>query len=159
MKNIHKLLASSIIILALGGVLYNAKRVGPDYLYPPSYKIATTSYTELTKDFNGQTYSKAHRKLRTSDKCEGEKDHTVPLSLGGADDPKNLWCQPEVNKWNDVNYGFREKDRLEFYLYQQMKSKNVTVKEAQKKITEDWVREYRKMNNFGGLAVDPDDVP
>jgi hypothetical protein len=41
-----------------------------------------------------------------------EVDHFIPLSIGGSNDDKNLWPEPAV-----PIPGFREKDKVEYYLY------------------------------------------
>src|SRR3990167_4229298 len=86
-----------------------------------------------------------------------EYDHFVPISLGGAPkNEKNLWAQPlflkitricegkntDDPKCNDgefgaagmvYDYGAKSKDRVEFFLYREMCSGRITLKEAQSK--------------------------
>jgi hypothetical protein len=77
--------------------------------------VATTDVREVCGYVDGSSYSHRHRattwKVRREILREygvprpfyGEIDHRVPLCLGGADAPPNLWPQDD----------FREKDRLE----------------------------------------------
>ena len=64
--------------------------------------------------------------------------------MGGANSLNNLWAQPEINKWNGANYGFREKDKLESYLCAKVKSGTIGVREAQEMMRSDWVKYYKK---------------
>lgn len=142
--------------------------VGPDRLYPdPKFtkgKVETSSFVDLIKSYNGQTYSQAHRAVSSSEKktiCAeyvhncGEKveiDHFIPLAIGGSNDTTNLWAQPEVNDWNGQDFGFHTKDKLETFLVAKVKKGEVAPKVAQDCIASDWVYCYQKYigNNLGG---------
>ena len=162
--------------IATIAVLAPSQHIGPANLYPnPTLTqgvISTQDFATLT--VTNPTYSQAHRNTSQSLKNEvraeyptcpqnAEIDHLVPLALGGADVKGNLWCQPAINQWNGMNYGFHEKDRLEAYLVLQMKAGNITPKDAQGCIITDWVRCYQQNVNakssYGsvGNSVDPDD--
>ena len=118
---------------------------------------------------------------KDTDPSHYEYDHFVPISLGGAPkDIRNLWAQRfasmgfsikdvkhtdkdtsfTVNRFRFV-YGAKEKDRVEFFLYREMCSGRITLKEAQSKILNDWRIEYDKMQGTFGAQeeyVDPDDL-
>lgn len=141
----------------------SAKHVGPDYLYPDSRltpgRAETDSFADLTKSYNGQTYSQAHRAVSSSEKkticaeyptqCRGkvEIDHYIPLAIGGSNDTANLWAQPEKNEWNSKDYGFHAKDKLETFLVIKVKKGDIAPKDAQQCIVKDWIACYNKYIN------------
>lgn len=65
-----------------------------------------------------------------------ELDHLLPLELGGKDDERNLWVQfaPE----------FHYKDHLENYLKVQVCTERMSLADAQREITTNWVASYEK---------------
>lgn len=75
--------------------------------------------------------------------CPGkaqEIDHLISLELGGADDVRNLW--PE--KYAPVP-GAHQKDLVENYLHKQVCAGAITLPEAQREISTNWLAVYRKM--------------
>ncbi len=69
-----------------------------------------------------------------------EEDHLIPLNIGGApDDPRNLWPQARNSQWNAAR-----KDDLEFKLYKQVCEGRVSLVDAQKVYTTDWIAGYKK---------------
>lgn len=167
--------AAAIVTVA---VAVSSSHIGPATLYPDSKltpgAIATQSFAGLTTTAPCGTYSQCHRNTSSAQKTQVEKeypacpskheiDHLIPLALGGADDVKNLWCQPEVNAWNGQDFGYHAKDKLETYLVIQMKAGAIAPKDAQQCILSDWVKCYQKYfsnQKFGALYVpdDEDDV-
>lgn len=67
----------------------------------------------------------------------GTLDHLIPVSLGGTNDPENLWPQPP-NK----ELGPEAKHKLEEKLVQLVCDKTLTLKQAQDTIRKDWVKAY-----------------
>jgi hypothetical protein len=67
--------------------------------------------------------------------CPGccEVDHLIPLELGGSNDIKNLWPEPE-----DPRPGFHEKDQLERTLHSRVCKRMMSLADAQKCIAADW---------------------
>lgn len=72
-----------------------------------------------------------------------EVDHLISLELGGSNDLANLW--PEAA---NPNPGFHDKDKLENRLHQLVCSGEMTLPEAQRDISGDWLRVYERL--FGG---------
>ena len=69
-----------------------------------------------------------------------EIDHLVPLCLGGADDPSNLWPQPRRSiepQWNA-----EAKDRLERQLCALVCDQLLDLGDAQEAIIRDWIAAY-----------------
>lgn len=167
-------------VLGLGVALaLSSHLVGPKTLYPnPALTpglIATQNIADLTATSACGTYSQCHRAtsaaLKTQVRSEysgcpsgagqSEIDHFVPLALGGADDVKNLWCEPLDLPWQGGNYGFKTKDKLENYLVIEVKAGLLAPANAQQCILDDWVACYQKyVANKGSFgAVDnPGDV-
>lgn len=164
-------LASTAAITAALIVTHTSNHVGPANLYPDPKltpgKVATQSFEVLiAKNRDGQTYSQQNRNTTESQKrqvcaeypenCKAgihEIDHFCPLALGCADDVANLWAQPEHAIWNDVDYGYHTKDKLETFLVIQMKAGKISPKAAQDCILSDWVSCYGKY--FSGFSADP----
>ena len=69
-----------------------------------------------------------------------ELDHLVPLELGGADGLGNIWpqCGPDAVTLN-ARY-FKQKDRVENYLAQEVKSGRIALGSAQRGIASDWTQ-------------------
>jgi hypothetical protein len=68
-----------------------------------------------------------------------EVDRLIPLELGGSNEIKNLWPQPD-----DVRPGWPEKDQLENELHTQVCSGKTSLTEAQKCIASNWVDCWKK---------------
>jgi hypothetical protein len=68
-----------------------------------------------------------------------EVDHLIPLLLGGSNSQKNLWPQPFSGEWNA-----RMKDRLEVKLGNLVCSGKVSLEQAQKDISSNWIEAYKK---------------
>jgi hypothetical protein len=167
----HKTQATSSAPAATEAMALHLGHVGPASLYPaPNLtpgKYDTLSVSDLTKKWtegcpNGKTsctYSQAHRNVPASEHkqvydeynvpqpkrniANGEVDHFYPLCAGGSNDVSNLWYQPITNDWNGQNFGFKEKDRLETYICQEIVAKRMDPKDAYKRLTQDWVKFYQ----------------
>jgi hypothetical protein len=63
-----------------------------------------------------------------------EVDHFIPLELGGDNTIENLWAEPASPK-----PGFHEKDHVEDYLHKQVCSGTMTLDDAEKATTTDWL--------------------
>lgn len=69
-----------------------------------------------------------------------EVDHLIPLALGGSNSISNLW--PEAA---EPVPGFREKDIVEIYLYQEVCAGRVDLNIAQAQIAKDWFTIYKNI--------------
>ncbi len=70
-----------------------------------------------------------------------ELDHLIPLALAGSNDVANLF--PEAA---DPAPGFKEKDVVEVYLYQEACAGHIDVGSAQSQIAKDWLSIYNKLS-------------
>lgn len=68
-----------------------------------------------------------------------EVDHLIPLELGGSNDMKNLWPQPD-----DPRPGDAEKDSLEDDLHARVCKGEMSLADAQKCIASNWVGCWEK---------------
>lgn len=142
---------------------------GPAYLYPnPSLTPGATIPGVTAKDISNPGYAKRTRKVTEAQKnriyakygikrVKGagkfEVDHFIPLSLGGSNDDENLWPEPYAPR-----PGALEKDRVENYLYHQVRKGNITLKEAQDLIRTDWYKLYLRIKDHKPAADEKDDL-
>ncbi len=68
-----------------------------------------------------------------------EFDHLISLELGGSNDIANIWPQPYAGAWSA-----RHKDRLENKLHRLVCGGELSLRDAQHAIAEDWVAAYHK---------------
>ncbi len=71
---------------------------------------------------------------------EYEVDHLISLELGGSNDIANLWPEAALPV-----PGFHEKDLVENYLHSRVCSGVISLQEAQKEISTDWLSVYNSM--------------
>ena len=69
----------------------------------------------------------------------GELDHLIPISLGGTNDPDNLWPIPASK-----DMGPEQKKALDAKLHELVCNKTVKLKDAQDSIKKDWVKAYNE---------------
>lgn len=168
--------ATSTEVQAVSPVATPTNHIAPENLYPDENltpgKVDTTDIKVLTdrypcpKSLNKATcsYSEAFRYVPISEKdqvckeypkncaVKHEIDHFIPIALGGSNDIKNLWAQPETNFWNGINYGFRQKDQLEVLLIAKVKVGELSPEDADICLVSDWIRcfqKYIKPENMG----------
>lgn len=70
---------------------------------------------------------------------EYEVDHLISLELGGSNDIANLW--PEAAS---PTPGFHQKDRYENYLHDQVCSGAISLEEAQRRISSNWLQYWQE---------------
>src|SRR4051812_31195976 len=69
----------------------------------------------------------------------GELDHLIPVSLGGTNDPENVWPIP-----SSKDMGPEQKKALDVKLHQLVCDKTIKLKDAQDAIRKDWVKAYNQ---------------
>ena len=97
--------------------------------YTKSIRLATT-YSDPEKVNSARAYG------YTGNLHTAELDHLMPLELGGANDPRNLWTQPndKVGATGTTN----PKDGVESSAHAAVCAGRVTLKAAQEAILKDW---------------------
>jgi hypothetical protein len=88
-------------------------------------------HRNVTESMRDQVYAEYER-TRGPSCCE--VDHLVPLELGGTNDLKNLWPQPD-----DPRPGDAEKDQLENELHHLVCAGKMPLADAQRCIESNWV--------------------
>ena len=68
-----------------------------------------------------------------------EVDHLISLELGGSNALSNLWPQPYAGEWNA-----HQKDKLEHKLHKLVCSGQITLEDAQREISINWIDAYKK---------------
>ena len=104
-------------------------------------KICTSGYTATVRNVPESVKKQVFAEYGidpTSDKFE--VDHLISLELGGSNDIKNLWPQSYTTQPLNAH----RKDVLENKLHDMICSKQITIQEAQKTISTDWVKAYNK---------------
>lgn len=108
-------------------------------------KLKKQIYTQYGLTGNHTGYCKDLSKydnngsLIVGQKDEGcEIDHLRSLQLGGSNDITNLWPQPYFGQWNA-----HDKDLLEGYLHRQICKGKLTIDQAQKEISTNWIESYK----------------
>lgn len=98
-------------------------------------------YTKTVRNVSDSTRQKvfAEYGIPYSEHSNYEVDHLISLELGGSNDISNLW--PENSK---IEYGSLVKDKFENYLHSQICSGKITVQEAQKQISGNWLKYYQE---------------
>jgi hypothetical protein len=95
-----------------------------------------TKHRHVTKEMRDQVYSEYGR-TRGPDCCE--VDHLILLELGGSNDLKNLWPQPDQPR-----PGWGDKDQLENELHGEVCSGKMALADAQQCIASNWVQCWEK---------------
>lgn len=162
-----------VFLLAAGLWFYFAggssdQLAGPPHLYPnPALTPGAVIPGVTARDVSTPGYAKRARKVTESQKNriyakygikrvkgsgQYEVDHFIPLSLGGSNDDENLWPEPY-----NPRPGAFEKDKVESYLYHQVRKGNITLQEAQELIRKDWYKLYLQIKDKKPAPDERDD--
>jgi hypothetical protein len=76
---------------------------------------------------------------RCSEKDGCEIDHLIPLLLGSTNDISNLWPQ----RYSGTPWSAHIKDKYENFLHAQICAGKMTLEQAQKEISSDWIAGYK----------------
>lgn len=102
--------------------------------------VCKVGYTKTIRDVSETTKKKvfAEYGIPYSQHSNYEVDHLISLELGGGNDISNLW--PENSK---IQSGSLTKDGFENYLHSQVCGGKMTIQEAQKEISGNWLKYYQ----------------
>jgi hypothetical protein len=113
-------------------------RAGDDML--PDRKLTPGAIARRDKDRNGVTeemerkvFDRYHIAWRR--RPEFKVDHLIPVELGGADTVENLWPQSLFTR----PYNAQRKELLTQRLLARIAAGQMTLAQAQKEISEDWI--------------------
>ena len=165
MKKPSLIIISSLVLLASSMVTISAaygiqtktshctaNQALPDSTCTPG-AVLTTNISTICKS----GYTKTVRDVSTSEKKQVfseygipwssrsnyEVDHLISLELGGSNDISNLWPESSV-----IKNGSLTKDKLENSLHAQICSDKMSIVEAQREISTNWLQ-------YSGAAVAP----
>lgn len=125
-----------------------ANQILPDSACTPGSVLTTdisvickSGYTKTVRNVSDTTRQKvfAEYGIPYSEHRNYEIDHLISLELGGSNDISNLW--PENS---NIANGSLTKDKFENYLHSQICNGKMTVQEAQKQISGNWLKYYRE---------------
>jgi hypothetical protein len=110
-------------------------------------ELCSTSTRDYRETMDPDAKREAYQRYGLAHQCEGycsgpegcEVDHLVPLELGGANDPRNLWPEPFAGAW-----GAHSKDKLENTLHNMVCEGHLPLEQAQHEIATDWEAAYRR---------------
>lgn len=101
--------------------------------------ICTVGYTKTVRNVTDTLKKKVFKEYDIDWKNRGnyEVDHIISLELGGSNDISNLYPESYL-----ITNGARVKDKFENYLHKQVCDKKLSIEEAQKEISSDWLTNY-----------------
>ncbi len=101
--------------------------------------ICTVGYTKTVRDVSLSEKKKVFQEygIPYSQHSNYEVDHIISLELGGSNDIKNLFPESYL-----ISNGARTKDKLENYLHKKVCNGSVSIQEAQKEISTNWLKYY-----------------
>src|SRR5258706_2261473 len=102
--------------------------------------FTTKTYRHVTSAMKHQAYAFYNMQPFKGTCAKGcEVDHLVSLSIGGANSIKNLWPEPFGASCNA-----HMKDRYENSLHKQVCSGKMSLEDAQKEISTNWIAGYHR---------------
>ena len=106
--------------------------------------VCVVGYTKKVRDVSTATMKNVFKEynLPWSTRSNYEIDHIISLELGGSNDISNLFPESYI-----INNGARVKDTFENYLHSQVCKGSMTLVEAQKEISGDWLSYYQQWKN------------
>lgn len=117
--------------------------VSLDVLRDPRWRtrsVRNCENSEAQKHIAYRWYDVQKPRINSNQNQVCELDHLVPLELGGADGLGNIWpqCGPDAVTLNE-RY-FKQKDHVENYLAEEVKSGRMALGSAQRGIASDWTQ-------------------
>ena len=104
-------------------------------------KLCVAGYTQKVRDVPESEKKKVFAEYNIDPKSDKfEIDHLISLELGGSNDIKNLWPQ----SYTTTAYNAHTKDTLENKLHKLVCAGKLSLSEAQKEISSDWIAAYKK---------------
>jgi hypothetical protein len=131
------------LLIALSLPFFFTPNSAPQEGSLPNPRLTPGRVAKSDKDRRGVTAAMeqqvfARYKLPWSRRNEFKIDHLIPIELGGADIIKNLWPQKLAMR----PYDAARKKQLTEVLLEQVKAGQITLDQAQKQISRDWIDAY-----------------
>ena len=124
------------------GFKLNDLRITPGAIFHVSTAtVCRKGYAGSVRNVSTATKNKAYTEygITTHRTGQYEIDHLISLELGGDNELKNLWPEPD-----DLGSNRNTKDNLENHLHALVCSGQVSLAAAQKAIATDWVKAYAR---------------
>lgn len=133
---------------------FKNQKAGPDRIYPnpkltpgatltvDKDKVCTPGYAQSVRDVPIELKKMVYQEYKLDYPQKPgvyEVDHFIPLELGGSNDIKNLWPEPA-----EPRPGYHEKDRYENFAHQGVCGGEISLQEAQRRVSVDWYRYWLK---------------
>ena len=101
--------------------------------------ICVVGYTKTVRDVSTATKKKVFQEYNIpwSTHSNYEVDHIISLEIGGSNDISNLFPESYL-----ITNGARVKDKLENYLHKQVCNGSMSIDEAQREISTNWLQYY-----------------
>ena len=116
----------------------------PGAIFPQVTKqeVCTKGYTQTVRNVPLGVKEAVYKEygIYSHKTGEYEVDHFISLELGGSNDISNLWPEPA-----EPVPGFHQKDLVENYLNEQVCKGIISLAEAQKEISTNWLEVYSRM--------------
>ena len=117
----------------------------PGAIFPQVTKdeVCTKGYTQTVRNVPQAQKDAVYKEygIYSHKAGEYEVDHFISLELGGSNDISNLWPEAAVPV-----PGFHQKDLVENYLNEQVCKGIISLSEAQKEISTNWLGVYNQMS-------------
>lgn len=99
--------------------------------------ICTVGYTKQVRDVSLSEKKAVFKEYGISYSLHAnyEVDHLISLELGGSNDISNLWPESYI-----ISNGSHTKDGFENYLHSQVCKGNISLTEAQREISTNWLK-------------------
>ncbi len=117
----------------------------------PLETICTHGYTKTVRNVSLATKKKVYAMYGIAyppSRGSYEMDHLIPLALGGNNNIANLFPEAAQPK-----PGFKEKDVVEMYLYQEVCAGHINLGYAQATIAKDWLAVYTTLDQATITAI------
>jgi DNA-directed RNA polymerase subunit L len=102
--------------------------------------VRNCATTEEDKNVTYTQYGIPHPSSNTGTSQVCELDHLISLELGGADTLDNIWPQCGPNHVTLAKRYFKQKDAVENYLAEQVRTGQIELQKAQTGIASDWTQ-------------------
>ncbi len=122
-----------------------------DVLKNPSFRTGCIRDCATSEDDKNATYAQygiPHPTHNEGASQVCELDHLVSLELGGADTLDNIWPQCGPNQVPLAKRYFKQKDAVENYLAEQVRTGTIDLAKAQTAIATDWTQFLGQAQSF-----------
>jgi len=122
--------------------------------------VCASGYTQCVRKVSAATKRRVYMNYGLTGNHTGfcnsdqgcEVDHLISLELGGSNDIKNLWPEPYENE----RFNAHVKDQLENFLHTEVCAGRISLKQAQKEISENWKESFTRRLGSPDIASRPE---